>query len=81
LESYYGCDQLVLRDNCRTLVYIEGDATMNTYNDADGKPRTALNLVQRKFLIKSHYTEFFTNISARIEKLEVLSPKKSSESS
>ncbi|KIW20393.1 hypothetical protein PV08_00968 [Exophiala spinifera] len=31
-----------------TLVYLEGDATMRTYNDADGKKQTALNLVQTK---------------------------------
>lgn len=37
--------------NCqlsRTLVYLEGDATMRTYNDADGKKQSALNLVQTK---------------------------------
>ncbi|KAI1143770.1 nucleic acid-binding protein [Hypoxylon sp. FL0543] len=28
-------------------VYVEGDAIMNTYNDAEGKPRSALNLYQR----------------------------------
>ncbi|KAK6368263.1 uncharacterized protein PV06_09448 [Exophiala oligosperma] len=31
-----------------TLVYLEGDATMRTYNDADGKKQSALNLVQTK---------------------------------
>ncbi|OIW33835.1 single-strand binding protein family [Coniochaeta ligniaria NRRL 30616] len=30
-----------------TLVYVEGDATMQTYEDAEGKSRTALNIVQR----------------------------------
>jgi single-stranded DNA-binding protein len=37
-------------DNCRTLVYVEGDATMSSYNDAEGKPRTALNIVQSKLI-------------------------------
>jgi len=31
---------------CRTLVYVEGDASMGQYTDADGKPRTALNILQ-----------------------------------
>ena len=29
-------------------MYLEGDATMRTYDDADGKKQTALNLVQTK---------------------------------
>lgn len=32
----------------RTLVYVEGDATIQQYEDAEGKNRTALNIVQRK---------------------------------
>lgn len=32
----------------RTLVYVEGDASMSQYQDAEGKPRSSLNLVQRK---------------------------------
>ena len=32
----------------RTLVYLEGDATMRTYDDADGKKQTSLSLVQTK---------------------------------
>ncbi|KAK5953730.1 ssDNA-binding protein, mitochondrial [Knufia fluminis] len=31
-----------------TLVYLEGDATMRTYDDADGKKQSALSLVQTK---------------------------------
>lgn len=31
-----------------TLVYFEGDATMRSYDDAEGKKQTALNLVQTK---------------------------------
>ncbi|OAA55613.1 ssDNA-binding protein [Niveomyces insectorum RCEF 264] len=30
-----------------TLVFVEGDANMNTYQDADGKTRSSLNIVQR----------------------------------
>jgi len=32
----------------RTLVYLEGDATMRNYEDADGKKQSALSLVQTK---------------------------------
>lgn len=32
----------------RTLVYLEGDATMRTYDDADGKKQSSLSLVQTK---------------------------------
>lgn len=32
----------------RTLVYLEGDATMRTYDDADGKKQSALSVVQTK---------------------------------
>ncbi|EXJ91338.1 hypothetical protein A1O1_04450 [Capronia coronata CBS 617.96] len=31
-----------------TLVYLESDATMRTYEDADGKKQTSLNLVQTR---------------------------------
>ena len=34
--------------DCRTLVYLEGDATMRTYDDADGKKQSSLSLVQTK---------------------------------
>jgi single-stranded DNA-binding protein len=30
-----------------TLVYLEGDASMRSYEDADGKRHSALNIVQR----------------------------------
>lgn len=40
--------QLANCGSSRTLVYLEGDATMRTYNDADGKKQSALNLVQTK---------------------------------
>jgi single-stranded DNA-binding protein len=32
----------------RTLVYLEGDATMRTYDDAEGKKQSSLSLVQTK---------------------------------
>lgn len=31
-----------------TLVYLEGDASMRTYDDSDGKKQTSLNIVQTK---------------------------------
>ena len=34
--------------NVRTLVYLEGDATMRTYDDAEGKKQSSLSLVQTK---------------------------------
>jgi single-stranded DNA-binding protein len=34
--------------DCRTLVYLEGDATMRTYDGADGKKQSSLSLVQTK---------------------------------
>ena len=32
-----------------TLVFVEGDATMGSYQDADGKTRSALNITQRTY--------------------------------
>lgn len=32
----------------RTLVYVEGNASMDTYQDAEGKNRTSLNIIQSK---------------------------------
>lgn len=34
---------------CSTLVYVEGDATLDTYEDAEGKSKTSLNIVQREW--------------------------------
>jgi single-stranded DNA-binding protein len=31
----------------RTLVYVEGDASMRVYEDAEGKKQSSLNIVQR----------------------------------
>ncbi|KAH8791795.1 hypothetical protein BGZ57DRAFT_749139 [Hyaloscypha finlandica] len=36
-----------------TLVYVEGDASMSSYQDAEGKTRTSLNLVQQKLEVLS----------------------------
>ena len=41
-----GCEDA--NDVRRTLVYLEGDATMRTFNDKDGQPQSALSLVQTK---------------------------------
>lgn len=32
----------------RTLVYLEGEASMSQFQDAEGKNRSALNIVQRE---------------------------------
>lgn len=59
----------------RTLVYVEGDASISQYQDAEGKPRSSLNLVQRKL---SFPLTIIHNSATKscAEKLEVLSPKK-----
>lgn len=54
---------------CRTLVYVEGDATNDKYEDAEGKPRTALSIVQRESPLIHQY---FTRESAT---LTVTDPK------
>lgn len=36
--------------NDRTLVYLEGDASIRTYENADGQRQTNFNIVQRMFL-------------------------------
>jgi single-stranded DNA-binding protein len=32
------------------MVFVEGDASMNTYQDGQGQTRSSLNVVQRMFL-------------------------------
>ncbi|PSS22503.1 hypothetical protein M430DRAFT_34349 [Amorphotheca resinae ATCC 22711] len=36
-----------------TLVYVEGSAEMHSYTDSEGKPRSALNLVQQRLEVLS----------------------------
>lgn len=38
----------------RATVYVEGDAQMNSYTDAEGKPRSALSIYQSKADQLSH---------------------------
>lgn len=38
----------------RTLVYLEGDASMRSYEDAEGRKQTSLSLVQRTSYIPYH---------------------------
>lgn len=33
------------------MVYVEAEAQMSTYQDAEGKNRTALNAIQRKYIL------------------------------
>src|SRR5436305_4638621 len=47
----------------RSLVYVEGDATMNTYRTAEGKNRSSLNIVEREFSSPSRSS--WTNLSSR----------------
>lgn len=37
-----------------SLVYVEGDASLNTYQDGEGNTRSALNIVQRTFCRNTH---------------------------
>lgn len=32
----------------RTLVFVEGDASLSTYEEAEGNKKTVLNITQRK---------------------------------
>ena len=41
----------------RSLIYVEGDCSMNKFNDKEGKPTSALSIVQRKW-------SFFGNLIA-----------------
>jgi hypothetical protein len=59
----------------RTLVYVEGDASISQYQDAEGKNRSSLNVVQRKLTFPLLYLRLDT-LTPATEKLEVLSPKK-----
>jgi hypothetical protein len=43
------CEMWVLTSCYRSMIYVEGDATMSTYLDSEGKNRSALNIVERKF--------------------------------
>jgi single-stranded DNA-binding protein len=43
-----GTRELLTRLPKGTLVYVEGDATMRTYEDREGKSRSALNITQRR---------------------------------
>lgn len=52
----------------RAMVYVEGDATMNTYVDSEGKNRSALNIVERKFSPSIP----IPTLTASLGKLEVL---------
>ncbi|TVY23557.1 Single-stranded DNA-binding protein RIM1, mitochondrial [Lachnellula hyalina] len=36
-----------------TLVYVEGDASMSQYTDADNKPRSSLNIVQSGYSLET----------------------------
>lgn len=40
----------------RTLVYVEGDARMNTWEDSEGNNRSTLNVVQRTSTAHSPFT-------------------------
>ncbi len=63
------CGLFVLILYCRSLLYVEGDATMNTYQDSEGKNRSALNIVERKF---APYipASILTAVSGKIEILK-----------
>lgn len=35
-------------DHARAMVFVDGDASMNSYQDANGQPRSSLSVVQSK---------------------------------
>jgi len=60
--------------HCSTLVYLEGDASLSTYEDSEGVKRQSLSIVQRtyiKILPCDRLTKWLY-----VEKLEILSPRK-----
>ena len=63
-------------DLYRTLVYLEGEASMSQFQDAEGKSRSALNIVQRQ---STHPHSVHSTDLYSAERLEVLSPKKSTQ--
>lgn len=56
----------------RTLVYVEGDASLDTYEDAEGKSKTSLSIVQREWpsnasffpCLKCHTDNVLTHLQA-----------------
>jgi hypothetical protein len=64
------CGPSGLTSYCRSLVYVEGDATMNTYQDSEGKNRSALNIVERKFPSPLTIRPILTAPSGKLEVLK-----------
>ena len=57
----------------RTLVYVEGDATMRPYENREGKTEYGLNIVQSECCPPLPLTDVITNSGlADVEKLEIL---------
>lgn len=59
----------------RTLVFVEGDASINQWEDAEGKSRTTMNIVQRQLHRLRRtlaYFELYTDLFCNIGNLEVL---------
>ena len=49
--SFLGGDLLTwLSCAKRSMVYVEGECNMNKFTDKDGKPQSALNIIQREFV-------------------------------
>lgn len=54
----HGLRQMLTCDLSRTLVYLECDSSMNTYEDKNGQTQSSLNLVQSKLeVLKRPYKE------------------------
>lgn len=41
----------------RTLIYLEGDATMRTFEDREGKKQSSLNIIQTKLDVLKRPTQ------------------------
>lgn len=69
---------VLTRSPSRTLVYVEGDASMRVYQDAEGKKQSSLNVVQRTYpSIPSAVPSFWfmqcnTDIPIRAGNIEIL---------
>lgn len=62
-------------DGCRTLVYVEGDASMRKYESREGKTENALSIVQRLFpttILPDLNAQLADLFLPRTEKLEIL---------
>lgn len=49
-----------------TTVYVEGDATMNTYTDAEGKNRSSLSIIQSMYSLRAPRSKHYLLLRLQI---------------